>query len=262
MITQKKAAVIGATGLAGQQFVDALHNHPWIRIVSIHGSSTVGMLYKDARKGFYVADISEEVLNMKVQKNKDINLNDVDIIFSAIPSSIAKKLEPELAIAKPVISTASAFRYKDDVPIYLPIINANHYKMLDYQKERRGWKGFILPGPNCTTVGLSIGLAPIFRKFGLKSVYMVSMQAISGAGYPGVAGYDINANVIPHIPNEEKKVKKEVKKILGHWDGNQLNKPEFLIDCKCNRVPVLNGHTESVFIETVKETSVEEIIQV
>ncbi|MCP4761389.1 MAG: aspartate-semialdehyde dehydrogenase [archaeon] len=262
MVNQKKAAVIGATGMAGQQFLEALDNHPWIKIVSLHGSSTIGKTFREARKGFSNSQISEEILEMKIKDNKEIDLIDVDIVFSAVPSSIAINLENELAVSKPVISTASAFRYEDDVPIFLPIINANHIEMLNHQKKKRGWKGYIIPGPNCTAVGLAISIYPIFKKFGLKSVHVVSMQAISGAGYPGVASYDVNANIIPHISEEEEKVKKEVRKMLGYWnsDEKELNCPDFLMDAKCNRVPVLNGHTESVFIETVKETTKEDII--
>ena len=262
MIKPRKTAVIGATGMAGQQFIDALNNHPWFEVVSLHGSSTVGKTYKEARKGFNNSKIAQKILNMKIRDIKDIDVSQIDVFFSAVPSSVAKSLEAELASAKPVISTASAFRYEDDVPIYLPIINANHMQMLDHQKKNRGWKGFVLPGPNCTTVGLAISLYPVFKKFGLKSVHMVSMQAVSGAGYPGVPSFDIIGNVIPHIPQEETKVKKEVRKVLGYWDNESkvMNIPEFKMDAKCNRVPVLNGHTESVFIETVKETTKEEII--
>lgn len=260
MVNQKRAAIIGATGIVGQKFITALNNHPWIRVVSIHGSSTVGRTFKEARKGFSAAEISDEISKMKVKANKDIDLNDIDLIFSAVPSSIAKKLEAELAITKPVFSISAAFRYDEDVPIYVPAVNASHYKMLDAQKKKMGRKGFVCSSANCTAVGLSISIGPIFEKFGLKNVHMVSMQSISGSGYPGVSAYDISGNVIPHIPKEESKVKTEVRKILGHWDGEMLNNPEFLLDVKCNRVPVLYGHTESVFIETVKETNPDELI--
>jgi aspartate-semialdehyde dehydrogenase len=260
--TKKRAAVIGATGMAGQQFIDALDNNPWIEIVSLHGASTVGKTFREARRGFNNQSNSEELLKMKIKDDKDIDYDNVDIIFSAVPSSVAKTLEAEIAVKKPVISTASAYRYEDDVPIYLPIVNGKHYEALDYQKKKRGWKGFVLPGPNCTTVGLAIAVYPIFKKFGIKNIHMVSMQAVSGAGYPGVPSLDIMGNVIPYIADEEGKVKKEIKKILGDWDKttNKFNPAQMVIDAKCNRVPVLNGHTESVFIETVKEAKKEDII--
>lgn len=260
MAKPKKVAVIGATGMAGQRFIDVLYNHPWFQIVSLHDSTMVGQTYGEARKGFNYNETSEEILNMKIKDNKEIDINDTDIIFSAVPSSIAKNLESQLAAVKPVISTASAYRYEDDVPIFLPIINSKHIEMLDYQKKKRGWKGFILPGPNCTTVGFSIALYPLYKKFGIKSIHMVCMQALSSAGYPGVPSYDILGNVIPYIPEEEIKVKKEIRKIFGVWDGSNMITPDFLIDVKSNRIPVINGCTESVFVEFKKETTKDEII--
>lgn len=263
MKSKYQVAVIGATGMAGQQFMEALINHPWFEIFSIHGHSSVGSKFGNSIRGFTNFEYSEDIKQMKVQDTKDLDLKAIDIVFSAIPSSQAKKIEGEIAKEVPVISTASAYRYEEDVPIYLPIVNGEHYKMLDVQKRNREWNGFVLPGPNCTTVGLSISLYPIYQKYGIESVHMTSMQAISGAGYPGVAAYDIVANVIPHIKGEEEKVVKETKKILGTVEETRFIPAQFTIDCKCNRVPSINGHMESVFVQTKREfESIQEIKEV
>jgi aspartate-semialdehyde dehydrogenase len=258
---KKNVSVVGATGMAGQQFIEALDGHPWFNIVSLHGSSSAGYTYAEKRRGFSSHNTSEEILNMKILKISEVDLNNIDLIFSAVPGDISEKVEGELAIQKPVISTASFYRYEKDVPIFLPLVNGEHYKLLDIQKKNRDWQGFVLPGPNCTTVGLAIATYPIFKNYGIKSMHMVSMQAISGGGYPGVPAYDIVGNVIPHIKNEEEKVVKEIKKIFGIIEDEQITIPDFSIDAKCNRVPIINGLMESVFIQTVKKTSVEEITE-
>jgi len=259
-----RVAVIGCTGMAGRNLVIALENHPWFKITSLHGSRNVNKPYKDLIK-ISSGILSKAVLNCMVSTVDDLenNLDSIDVIFSAIPSEDAALIEGKLAKVKPVISTASAFRYDSDVPILLPIVNGEHYKAIFTQKRLRNWKGFVCAGPNCTTVGLAVALAPIFRKFGLTSVHLVSMQAISGAGYPGVPSYDILGNVIPYIKNEENKVKIEIKKILAtikdENNESTLKFPEFNIDCKCNRVPVITGHTISVFFQTNIPTNVEDI---
>lgn len=152
---------------------------------------------------------------MIVKSPDDINKEEIDIIFSAIPSEYAAELEPLLAQNYPVFSTASWARYKPEIPIFLPIINGSHFQAFEIQRYINNSRGFVCPGPNCTTVGLAIALYPIFRKFGLQSVNVVSMQAISGAGYAGVSAYDIIGNIIPYIPEEEKKVNYEIKKIFA-----------------------------------------------
>jgi aspartate-semialdehyde dehydrogenase len=257
-----KVSVIGATGMAGQQFMEALVDHPWFDIISIHGHASVGKEFRESIRGFTSFEYPDEIKEMIVTDIKELDLNSTDIVFSAIPNEFAYEIEGEIATAKPVISTAASYRYENDIPIFLPIVNGEHYKILDAQKKKRGWKGFIVPGPNCTTIGLAICLYPILKKYGIKSVHMVSMQAITGAGYPGVPSYDIIANVIPYIEKEEKKVMREIKKIFGTIIDDKIHDLEFLIDCKCNRVPSINGHMESVFIETVNEfENIEEIKQ-
>jgi len=259
-----RVAVIGCTGMAGRNLVIALDKHPWFKITSLHGSRNVNKPYKDLIK-ISQGLLSKAVLNCKVSTVDDLenNIDSIDVIFSAIPSENAALIEGRLAEFKPVISTAAAFRYDSDVPILLPVVNGEHYKAIFTQQRLRNWKGFVCTGPNCTTVGLAVAIAPIFRKFGLATVHLVSMQAISGAGYPGVPSFDILGNVIPYIENEEKKVKIEIRKILASINEENTEStwdfPEFIIDCKCNRVPVITGHTISVFFQTKIPTSVEEI---
>ncbi len=265
-----KAAIVGATGIVGQQFLVALKNHPWIEITALAASErSAGRSYKeaitDAQSGalrwFCEEPPVEDVMGMPVQNAAKMNASTVDIIFSAIESSQAKILEPKFATDKAVISTASAFRYDDDVPILIPGINSEHIRLLDVQRKSRGWKGFITPIPNCTTTGLAITLKPIYETFGLNAVIMTSMQAMSGAGRsPGVLGLDILDNVIPFIPGEEEKVQRETQKILGSTDGTSIKPAMFDVSCTCTRVNVREGHTESVFASTEKDCEIGDVI--
>ncbi len=258
--TKLRVAIIGCTGLVGQTIVDSLIDHPWFKIHSLHGFKSIGKTYGKARKGqrSHAHTLPPYLDQLVIQKAYDVDLNGIDLVFSAIPSEFAENIEKHLAIHLPVFSTASWSRYLPDVLIFLPIVNGPHRKLIHLQQQSRNWKGFLCPGPNCTSVGPAVVLFPILQQFGLTSVHLVSMQAISGAGYGGVAAYNIQGNVIPHIPDEEGKVQRELKKILakprandelGSKDSN-LDIPKFDLDCKCNRVPVLNGHLISLFIQT------------
>ncbi|MHA1672661.1 MAG: aspartate-semialdehyde dehydrogenase [Promethearchaeota archaeon] len=264
-----RVAIIGCTGLVGQTIVDALIDHPWFRIHSLHGFKSIGKTYGKARKGqrSHAHALPQPLDQLVVQKVDEIDLDAIDLVFSAIPSEFAEDIEKCLAQTLPVFSTASWSRYLPDVPIFLPIVNGPHRELIHHQQQSRNWKGFLCPGPNCTSVGPAVTLYPILQQFGLTSVHLVSMQAISGAGYGGVAAYDIQGNVIPHIPEEENKVQRELKKILskpranvgsGSHDSN-LDIPKFDLDCKCNRVPVLNGHLISLFIQTRDEVSEQDL---
>ena len=264
-----KAAIVGATGIVGQQFLVALKDHPWIEITALAASErSAGRSYKqaitDASSGalrwFCEEPPAEEVMEMPVHNATEMDVSAIDIVFSAIESAPAKILEPKFAVDKPVISTASAFRYDDDVPILIPGINSEHARVLQVQRKSRGWKGFITPIPNCTTTGLVITLKPIYETFGLNAVVMTSMQAMSGAGRsPGVLGLDILDNVIPFIPGEEEKVQRETQKILGNFEGSSISPAKFALSCTCTRVNVREGHTESVFASTQKACEVEDI---
>lgn len=260
--------VLGATGVVGQQFLVALANHPWFNVVKLVASQkSAGKKYVEAIRDdstgsirwYCDEDLPEQFKDMTVEAfNEDI-IKGIDLVFSAVESDVAKEIEPKIAREKPVISTASAFRYDEDVPLMIPGINDDHAILIEEQKRRRNWSGFIAPIPNCTTTGLAITLKPIMDKFGIKLVLMTSMQALSGAGRsPGVIGLDILDNIIPYIPREEEKVQTEVLKILGIYDGKTIIPADFKVSCTCTRVNVKDGHTESVFLSLKKKATVEE----
>ncbi len=258
-----KVAVIGATGAVGQEFIIALNKHRWFELTQIAASErSAGKKYIDAIRDpnsgilrwHNREEVPDYIKDVVVSKVEDIRPENFDLIFTALESDDAKIIEPRFARTTPVISTAAAFRYEPDVPILIPGINDNHAELLNIQRKNRGWKGFIAPLPNCTTTGMAITLKPILDRFGIDRVFMTSMQALSGAGRsPGVIALDIMDNVIPYIPKEEEKVQVETKKILGHMDNGSVAPAPLKVSCTCTRVPVLDGHTESVFVET-KET--------
>ena len=175
------------------------------------------------------------------------------MIFSAVESQAARDIETKFAKDLPVISTSSAYRYEEDVPILIPGINDEQAELLETQKKNRDWKGWVAPLPNCTTTGLAITLKPLFEKYGAKKVMMTSMQAISGGGKTGVSAMGITDNILPYIPKEENKVKIETRKILGKLKDGKIEDADIKVSCTCTRVPVIDGHTESVFVETEKD---------
>ena len=280
---KKKVAVIGATGIAGQQFLAALPNHPDFEVTVLAASSrSANKKYIDALRepsgavGWWGdEELPEEYAQMQLVVADQFDAREVDIVFTAVESDAAKTLEPRYAQTTPVISTASAFRYEDDVPILIPGVNDSHKRLLQHQKDMRGWKGFIAPIPNCTTTGLAMTLKPIHDHFGIKSVVLTSMQAMSGAGRRGgVLGLDAVENVIPYIPGEEEKVQKETQKILGNMETHLVNKTDggeffvgvipanFPVSATCTRVGVLDGHTEAVYVATEKPCSADEVAQI
>ncbi|MEM2299597.1 MAG: aspartate-semialdehyde dehydrogenase family protein [Candidatus Hadarchaeales archaeon] len=286
-----KVGILGATGEVGQKFVVNLQNHPWFEIQSLFASErSAGKTYgealgygTDSSRWFLQEEPRPEILEIRVENIKEAVREKCDLIFSALPSEIALEIEGEVAKEKPVVSTASAYRYFEDSFTYLPGVNEDHVQMIEVQRRNRGWKGFVVPQPNCTTIGLVLSLKPIYDAFGLESVIMASMQAVSGAGYEAVVEWAkqrsevgsklpsvlqeyrprmFEGNVIPYIKGEEEKVKKETVKLLGRFDGGRIIPADLKITCKCNRVPVHHGHTESVFIQTRKDCSVEDLINV
>ncbi|MBM3898079.1 MAG: aspartate-semialdehyde dehydrogenase [Thaumarchaeota archaeon] len=266
-----KAAIVGATGVVGQQFIVALQNHPWFEIVGLAASErSAGKRYgnavKDEKSGamnwFCRESPEPDVLEQEVLLGDTLDASKYDIIFSSLESDSSRQLDAKYARTTPVVSTAAAFRYDDDVPIIIPGVNEEHLGLLAYQKKKRGWEGFISPQPNCTTTGMAITLKPIFDDFGIKNVIMTSMQAVSGAGRsPGVLALDITDNVIPYIPKEEEKVQIEAKKILGKLNSNLIIPADFKVSCTCTRVNVREGHTETVFAETVRKAEPEDVVK-
>jgi aspartate-semialdehyde dehydrogenase len=253
-----RVAIVGATGLAGQQFMAALAQHPIFEVVKLAASErSAGKPYGEAirdasgRVAWYAGGSLDPALAaIQVEVAAELDPGGVDLVFTAVEAGPARELEPRYAAVCPVISTASAFRYEDDVPLLLPGANLEQAELLRHQSRRRGWKGFILPNPNCTTVGLAITLAPLHRAFGVQHVNMVSLQAVSGAGRsPGVIALDSIDNVIPYIPKEEDKVETETRKILGTLQGERIEPAPFGVSCTCTRVSVLEGHTEAVHVQ-------------
>jgi len=260
---KKKVAIIGVTGAVGQEFVLSLKDHPWFEVTQIAASErSAGKNYVDAIrdpdseivKWEVGGEIPEYIKGMIVKKIDEIDVAELDLVFSAVESNAAKDIETKFAKDVPVISTSSAYRYEDDVPILIPGINDEQAELLEVQKKNRGWKGWVAPLPNCTTTGLAITMKPLYEKYGAKKVMMTSMQAISGGGRsPGVSAMDVTDNIIPYIPKEENKVRIETKKILGKLKDGKIEPADIRVSCTCTRVPVIDGHTESVFVETEKE---------
>ena len=262
---KRAVAVVGATGVAGQQFLAALAGHPWFEVTALAASArSAGRPYGEAirdpsgaRRWWCSEEPAAEFLRLPLEDAAQLDAGRVDLVFAAVESEAARELEPIYARAVPVVSTAAAFRYEPDVPIALPGINlAAHLPLLEQQRRRRGWKGFVLPLPNCTTVGLAISLKPLLDGFGLERVLMTSMQGLSGAGRsPGVIALDIVDNVIPYIPKEEEKVATETAKILGRLGEGGIAPHPAPVGATCTRAAVLEGHTIAVTIATTRPCS-------
>ncbi|MCI0546496.1 MAG: aspartate-semialdehyde dehydrogenase [Candidatus Rokubacteria bacterium] len=255
---RKRVAVVGATGIAGQQFLAALDRHPWFDVVMLAASERsagkpYGAAIRDAKTGARRWWCPEEppagVLDLPVENGDGLDLTGIDIVFTAVESDAARGLEPQYAKTTAVLSTASAFRYEDDVPILVPGVNLAHAAQIDVQRRRRGWRGFIVPLPNCTAMGLVVTLKPLLDRFGVQRVVMTSMQGLSGAGLsPGVRALEILDNVIPYIPGEEEKVARESAKILGVMGEGGVVPAGFPISATCTRAAVSEGHTEAVAV--------------
>ena len=263
-----RVGIVGATGIAGQQFIDALRNHPWFEITAVAASErsagkSYGEALRDAKSGavrWWCVDAPPaNVSRLPVVAGSDFDASSVDVVFSAIESDPARELEPRWAAARPVFSTASAYRYEEDVPLLIPGINLAHAPLLRAQQKRRGWRGFVAPIPNCTTTGLAIALAPLHGRAGVEKVAMTSMQGISGAGRsPGVVALDILGNIVPYIPGEEEKVATETAKILGTLGDGAIEPAPIVVSATCTRAAVLEGHTETVSVSLARACSPEE----
>lgn len=262
-----KVAVLGATGVVGQQFVAALDGHPWFEIEKLLTSArSAGKRYDEALRNaqtgalewFCDGSLSGSIAEAVTEDSSQFDPSSVDLIFSALESEHARSLEPSYAKHTPIVSTASAFRYEPDVPILIPGVNSEHLEALDIQRERRGWRGFIVPIPNCTTTGLAISLKPLHDDYVVEGVVMTSMQAVSGAGRSsGVLALDITDNIVPFIPGEEEKVERETCKILGGFQG-AFAPADIKTSCTCTRVDVREGHTEAVYVKTRENCTVED----
>ncbi len=266
-MSKKQAIIIGATGAAGQNIVEFTADHPWFEIGCVSASErSHGKSYRDAtaKAAFFREEPKDEVMDMKVIGADHVDPRDYDVAFSALPTEIAKIQEAKFAKHIPVISTASAYRYEADTPVLLPDVNPSHIGMIEGQRANRGWNGYIVPGPNCTTIGLVSTLKPLMDEYGVDVVSMVSMQSLSGAGAKGLAEdseYRINAlkNVIPLIGGEEEKVFMETNKILGDMVDGKLVDASINIHSTCTRVDVKIVHTEAIHLGLGKAASAEEV---
>lgn len=265
-----RVAIVGATGVAGQQFLVALEEHPWFEVAKLAASSrSAGKPYRlaiteDDGKSRWGCEepLPAGLGEMTVIDASDLDPSSVDLVFSAVESDAARGLEAGFAPHVPVVSTASAFRYENDVPILVPGVNLEHATLVKRQQRERGWRGFVVPIPNCTTTGLVMGLAPLVRSFGVRSAIVTSLQALSGAGRgPGVHSMDILDNVIPYIPSEEEKVQTETAKILGRLDGEQVEPLDLPVSATCTRVHVRDGHTECVFASLDRPVPIDEVAE-
>src|SRR5689334_2709926 len=252
--------ILGATGIVGQRFVQMLEHHPWFEVGWLAASDrSEGRSYADAVRWRLRTAIPEKVAKMTVSPAKPDGAPKV--IFAALDASIAAELEPRFAEAGcAVVSNSSALRMASDVPLVIPEVNAGHVKLVETQAWRKNSGGFVVTNPNCSAIGLVLALAPLEQRFGLETVMAVTMQAVSGAGYPGVASLDILGNVIPFIKNEEEKMEEETKKLLGQMNGSKIIPGDFAMSAQCNRVAVEDGHTESISIRLKKKAKAEEII--
>jgi aspartate-semialdehyde dehydrogenase len=241
--------VLGATGTVGQKFITLLRDHPIFKITSLVASRrSAGKRYGEACNWKQTAPIENNIFEMKVQK-LDADL-DCSLLFSGLDSSVAGEAEKRYAERGYwVVSNSKNHRMDYDVPLVIPEINHTHLKLADQQKT----SGKIVTNPNCSTMFLAMVLAPLEKTFGVSKVLVTTMQAVSGAGYPGVASMDILGNVIPNIPGEEEKMESETRKILGSLQGDTINPADFIVSAQCNRVPVYDGHTETVAV-TLKDS--------
>jgi aspartate-semialdehyde dehydrogenase len=262
MPNKRKVAILGATGAVGQRYIQLLQGHPWFEIEVLAASErSAGKKFKDACNWIMESNLPKEIAEMPVA-NVDVEsvetAGNVDLVFSSLPGDLAGAVESEFAAMYPVFSKASAHRMDKDVPLIIPEINPDHAELVKVQQNLRGWKGFISTDPNCSTIQMAITLKPLMQ-FGLRQVVVTTMQALSGAGYPGVASLDIIDNVVPFISGEEDKMETEALKILGSFDGKGIQNADFKLSASCNRVNVKDGHLESIFVKLDQEPSIEAI---
>jgi aspartate-semialdehyde dehydrogenase len=255
-------AVLGATGVVGQRFVQLLTDHPIFEITALTGSERkVGQRYTDACHWVLSPQPPPSAAGMILQRSEP-NLN-ARVVFSALPASVATVLEPKFAQAGyAVCSNSSAYRTAEDIPMIIPEVNSDHLALISRQQNERGWSGFIVTSPNCTTTGIVMPLKPLHEAFGVRQVFAVSMQAVSGAGYPGTPSLDISDNVLTLIPGEEEKVERETRELLGQIADGRNIAADFIVSAQTNRVPVLDGHTICLSVGFEDRPTIENAIDV
>lgn len=254
-----RAGVLGATGAVGQRFIEQLWDHPWFELTSLAASErSAGKKYCDAARWRLEHELPAEVAEMEVVA-VDPKEVEADVVFSALPADEAKRVEADFAKAGFVVaSNASAYRFEQDVPLMIPECNPDHLGLIDVQQKKRGWDGYIVTNPNCTTIMFALTLKALMP-MDIQKVIIASMQAVSGAGYEGVPSMAILGNIIPFIPGEEEKVEMEAQKILGTFDGDKIIDAPFGVSASCHRVPVMDGHTEALWVEMGAKPTPEEV---
>lgn len=262
---RRKVGILGATGMVGQRFIQLLNNHPWFEIAWLAASDrSAGKTYGEACKWKLDTPLPARIAAMAVMPNIPDETPDDElpkIIFAALDADVARELEPKFAAAGcAVVSNSSAFRMQPDVPLVVPEVNADHLALIERQSWRRESGGFIVTNPNCCAIGLVLALKPLEARFGIESLFVSTMQAVSGAGYPGVASLDILGNVVPYIKNEEEKLQEEVGKLLGRLDGGAVHMLDAKLSAHCNRVAVEDGHMECVSIKLRTKATRDEML--
>ena len=252
-------AVLGATGSVGQRFVQLLARHPWFRVAELVASErSAGKRYREATDWRINAAMPEQAADLRVRDYGD--QLDSPVVFSALPGEVAEEIEQRMAReGRALFSNTSRHRMEPDVPLLIPEVNPDHVAALELQRRNRGWSGFIATNPNCSAIHLVLALKPLQQAFGLESVAVTTMQAVSGAGYPGVPSLDMIDNVVPFIPSEEEKMTEETMKLLGGFDG-AFRPADIVMTAHCNRVPVRDGHTECVSVRLKEPAPPEEVV--
>ena len=260
MQTKISVGILGATGIVGQRFIQMLERHPWFEVAWLAASDrSEGRKYADAARWKLRTPIPAKVAEMVLSPAQPQGAP--KIIFAALDAAIAAELEPRFAAAGCcVVTNSSALRMQSDVPLVIPEVNPDHIRLIEHQAWRKQFGGFVVTNPNCSAIGLVMALAPLEQRFGIETVMAVTMQAVSGAGYPGVASLDILGNVIPYIPKEEEKMEEETRKLLGRLNGSGIVPAAFGMSAQCNRVAVEDGHIESVSVKLKNKARPEEMI--
>ena len=260
MKSKVPVGLLGATGTVGQRFIERLREHPWFDLACVAASErSAGKNYADAARWRLPSPIPERIASLPVLSvTADLPC---PIVFSALDAATAREIEPECARrGKVVFSNASAFRMDDDVPLLIPEINPESIALLERQRRERGWRGAIVTNANCSTIVLSLAIAPLHRLFGVDRVTVTTLQAVSGAGYPGVPSLDILGNVIPDIPEEAAKIERETRKILGQTAAERVTPAAFTMSAMTYRVPVEDGHTAAVSVALREQPSEEDVV--
>ena len=263
---RRRVGILGATGTVGQRFIQLLDRHPWFEVAWLAASDrSAGKLYRDACQWKLDTPMPERIGAMTVQPNTPsaTTANDLPrIIFAALDAAVARDLEPPFAAAGcAVISNSSAFRMAPDVPLVIPEVNADHLALIERQPTRTAGGGYIVTNANCCAIGLTVALKPLHDRFGIDALFITTMQAVSGAGYPGVASLDILGNVVPFIRNEEEKLQEEVAKMLGTLRPRGVEMLPAKVSAHCNRVPVIDGHMECVSVKLRTPATKDEILE-